>query len=66
MGLVRIIERIGAYVIDTVMTVGDFVLFLASALFYSLTPPYKPRLLIRQLRIIGAESFFLLDGFCKF
>lgn len=60
MGLVRIIERIGAYVIDTVMTVGDFVLFLASALFYSVTPPYKPRLLIRQLRIIGADSFFLI------
>lgn len=58
MGLVSFIERIGAYVIDTVLTVGDFVLFLASALFYSVTPPYKPRLLIRQLRMIGADSFF--------
>ena len=46
--------------IDTVTTVGDFVFFLASALLYSVTPPYKPRLLIRQLRIIGADSFFLI------
>src|SRR5271156_2468172 len=60
MALVRIIERIGAYVIDTVMTVGDFVVFLVTAIMLAFRPPYKPRLLIRQLRIIGADSFFLV------
>ena len=35
-------------------------LFLFASLAYVLLPPYKPRLLIRQLRSIGAESFFLV------
>jgi phospholipid/cholesterol/gamma-HCH transport system permease protein len=54
------IERLGAKVIDGVTQLGTFVLFLLSALFYIVAPPYKPRLLIRQLRTIGAESFFLV------
>jgi phospholipid/cholesterol/gamma-HCH transport system permease protein len=58
--MLRIIERIGAYVIDTVANVGGFTVFLLTALFYAIAPPYKPRLLIRQLRIIGADSFFLI------
>jgi len=36
------------------------VIFLATALLYALRPPYKVRLLIRQLRNIGADSFFLV------
>jgi phospholipid/cholesterol/gamma-HCH transport system permease protein len=57
---VRIIERLGEAVIEGAGTLGKFVLFLLSALLYALTPPYKPRLLIRQLRTIGAESSFLV------
>jgi phospholipid/cholesterol/gamma-HCH transport system permease protein len=57
---VRTIERLGEAVIEGVVGLGNFVLFLLSALFYTLAPPYKPRLLIRQLRTIGAESFFLV------
>jgi len=57
---VRVIERLGEAVIEGVVVLGNFVLFLLSALRYMLTPPYKPRLLIRQLRTIGAESFFLV------
>ncbi|HZP46324.1 MAG TPA: MlaE family lipid ABC transporter permease subunit [Candidatus Binataceae bacterium] len=55
-----LIARLGAAVIDGVTRLGTFVLFLLSALFYAILPPYKPRLLIRQIRIIGAESFFLV------
>src|ERR1700688_1969333 len=54
------IERLGAYVIDGLTALGDFVIFLATALLYALRPPYKFRLLIRQLRGIGADSFFLV------
>jgi phospholipid/cholesterol/gamma-HCH transport system permease protein len=54
------IERLGAFVIDRVTALGAFVIFLAEALLYLLAPPYKPRLAIRQLRSIGAESFFLV------
>ncbi len=54
------IERLGASVIDSITRLGNFVLFLATAVFYVLLPPYKPRLLIRQIRTIGADSFFLV------
>jgi phospholipid/cholesterol/gamma-HCH transport system permease protein len=55
-----IIERLGETIIEGVAALGNFVLFLLAALVFMLTPPYKPRLLIRQLRTIGAESFFLV------
>ncbi|HVN91787.1 MAG TPA: MlaE family lipid ABC transporter permease subunit [Candidatus Binataceae bacterium] len=54
------IERLGASIIDSITRLGNFVLFLATAVFYVLLPPYKPRLLIRQIRTIGADSFFLV------
>src|ERR1700719_4032114 len=60
MPIVSRIERLGAYVIDGLTSLGDFVIFLAASLFYALQPPYKVRLLIRQMRFIGAESFFLV------
>ena len=54
------IERLGALVIDSVARLGAFVLFLLRTVFYVLLPPFKPRLWIRQIRIIGAESLFLI------
>jgi phospholipid/cholesterol/gamma-HCH transport system permease protein len=54
------IERLGAYVIDGLTALGDFVIFLAMAVLYALRPPFKIRLLICQLRSIGADSFFLV------
>jgi phospholipid/cholesterol/gamma-HCH transport system permease protein len=60
MAIAAMIERLGARVIDGVSRLGTFVLFLLSALFYTIAPPYKPRLLIRQIRTIGADSLFLV------
>jgi phospholipid/cholesterol/gamma-HCH transport system permease protein len=54
------IERLGALIIDGITKLGNFVVFLIASLFYILAPPYKLRLTIRQLRTIGAESFFLV------
>src|SRR5579859_1928680 len=54
------IERLGAAIIDRITRLGNFVIFLFTAVLYTFMPPYKPRLLIRQLRSIGAESFFLV------
>jgi phospholipid/cholesterol/gamma-HCH transport system permease protein len=54
------IEGLGAVVIDGIIALGNFLLFLLAAMLYTVTPPYKPRLLIRQIRTIGAESFFLV------
>ncbi len=60
MSIVEMIERLGALVIDDVAQLGAFVLFLAGAAFYTFVPPFKPRLWIRQIRIIGADSLFLI------
>jgi len=54
------IERFGAAIIDRITRLGNFVIFLLTAVLYAVLPPYKPRLLIRQIRTIGAESFFLV------
>ena len=58
--IVQAIERLGALIIDGVTNLGNFVVFLIASLLYILVPPYKLRLTIRQLRTIGAESFFLV------
>jgi phospholipid/cholesterol/gamma-HCH transport system permease protein len=55
-----LIEWLGALVIDNVIALGNFVLFLVAALFYAIMPPFKPRLLIRQIRSIGADSLLLI------
>ncbi len=60
MFIVQAIERLGALIIEGVTNLGNFVVFLIASLLYILVPPYKLRLTIRQLRTIGAESFFLV------
>jgi phospholipid/cholesterol/gamma-HCH transport system permease protein len=60
MSIVQMIERLGALILDGVVQLGDFVIFLLGAVFYSFVPPFKPRLWIRQIRIIGADSLFLI------
>lgn len=54
------LERLGAGIIDGVAAVGDFVLLLVVAVISIFRPPYKPRLIIRQLRSIGADSLLLI------
>ncbi|HEV2170907.1 MAG TPA: MlaE family lipid ABC transporter permease subunit [Candidatus Binatus sp.] len=60
MAIVEMIERLGALIIDAVGNLGAFVLFLLGTILYVFLPPYKPRLWIRQIRIIGADSLFLI------
>jgi phospholipid/cholesterol/gamma-HCH transport system permease protein len=58
--LVSLIERFGAYILESINALGRFVLFLLFAVMQILLPPYKVRLVLRQIRTIGAESFFLV------
>ena len=58
--MVGLIERLGALIIDGILNLGYFVLFLVYSLLNILLPPYKPRLWIRQIRIIGADSTMLI------
>jgi phospholipid/cholesterol/gamma-HCH transport system permease protein len=60
MSIIGLIERLGALVIDGVLDLGDFVLFLIYSLMNIFRPPYKPRLWIRQIRIIGSDSMMLI------
>jgi len=60
MSIVEMIERLGALVLDGILQLGQFVLFLLGAVFYMFVPPFKPRLWIRQIRTIGADSLFLI------
>jgi phospholipid/cholesterol/gamma-HCH transport system permease protein len=54
------IERLGGAILDGINALGRFVLFLIYALTEVVLPPYKVRLVLRQMRTIGAESFFLV------
>lgn len=60
MVLTDLIVDFGEFILDGIDALGKFILFLIAATWYAFTPPYKPRLLIRQIRTIGAESFFLI------
>ena len=55
-----LIVDFGEFILDGIDALGKFILFFVSSAWFAITPPYKPRLLIRQIRIIGAESFFLI------
>src|SRR6202161_3799589 len=60
MSIVEMIERLRALVLADIVRLGAFVLFLLNSVFYVFVPPFKPRLWIRQIRIIGADSLFLI------
>ena len=60
MVLTDLIVDFGEFILDGIDALGKFILFLINAAWYAITPPYKPRLIIRQIRTIGAESFFLI------
>ncbi len=60
MVLTDLIVDFGEFILDGIDALGKFILFLVAAGWYAITPPFKPRLLIRQVRTVGAESFFLI------
>ena len=60
MVLTDLIVDFGEFILDGIDALGKFILFLVNAVWHAVIPPYKPRLIIRQIRTIGAESFFLI------
>jgi phospholipid/cholesterol/gamma-HCH transport system permease protein len=54
------IEQLGASILDGIVALGNFILFLFYSIVYVVVPPYKARLAIRQIRIIGADSLLLI------
>src|ERR1700691_4626525 len=47
-------------IVEMIEQLAAFVVFFVWAVFYLFLPPLKPRLWIRQIRIIGADSLFLI------
>jgi len=41
MSIVKMIERLGALVLDGILQLGQFVLFLLGAVFYMFVPPFN-------------------------
>ncbi|HYA36242.1 MAG TPA: MlaE family lipid ABC transporter permease subunit [Candidatus Binataceae bacterium] len=66
MNLIEPIERFGEDILEAVAALGNFILFLAQAFRLIFAPPYKPRLAIRQVRTIGAESLLLVTLIATF
>jgi phospholipid/cholesterol/gamma-HCH transport system permease protein len=60
MVLSDLIVDFGEFVLDGIDSLGKFILFLFYAIWYAVMPPYKPRLLLNQIRTIGAASFYLI------
>ncbi len=60
MVLADLIVDFGEFILDGIDALGKFILFVVNAAWFAIVPPYKPRLIIRQIRVIGAESFFLI------
>jgi phospholipid/cholesterol/gamma-HCH transport system permease protein len=58
--VVEWIAAVGAAVLGGIESLGAIVMFLLSAVTLAISPPYKPRLTIRQVRDIGADSMFLI------
>lgn len=60
----ELIRTIGRYSIERLRRLGIMFIFLLQTFFYSLSPPIKVGLWIRQIRFIGAESLsvILLTG----
>jgi phospholipid/cholesterol/gamma-HCH transport system permease protein len=59
----RVAQRVaslGEVIIDAISSLGDFLLLLGGGIAYLFMPPYKPRLVVRQIRFIGADSVLLI------
>lgn len=54
--IVKIIEKIGHYFIANISKIGDAFNFAGNSVFHCLTPPFYPRLFLRQIMQIGYYS----------
>src|SRR6266446_9137121 len=54
------IAALGGAIIEATEALGKFILFLLNSFALIFRPPFKPRLVIRQIRTIGADSLLLI------
>lgn len=58
--IVRLIRAMGSRTLTIVRTMGDMFIFLLHALLHIFIPPFKHRLLLREIRFIGTRSMTVI------
>ncbi|MGO9612126.1 MAG: MlaE family ABC transporter permease [Dissulfurispiraceae bacterium] len=58
--IVRLIRAMGSRTLTFVRTMGDMFIFLLHSLFHMFIPPFKHRLLLREIRFIGTRSMTVI------
>jgi phospholipid/cholesterol/gamma-HCH transport system permease protein len=62
----KMVRFIGSFSISTLRRMGHMLVFLVQALSYAFRPPFKSRILLREIRFIGTKSMtviFLMGSF---
>jgi phospholipid/cholesterol/gamma-HCH transport system permease protein len=54
------VRWLGEQAIENLAALGRFAIFFVNAVIRAVIPPYKPRLIVQQIRLIGADSIFLI------
>ncbi len=54
------LEMLGAWALDEIRTMGSMFIFLVRSLSYIFRPPFKFKLLIRQIMFFGNRSFLIV------
>ncbi len=54
------IERIGAWTIDGIEHLGQYMLMVTQTLFSALLPPYRPGLLFQSMEEVGVGALFIV------
>ncbi len=60
MSLENFVRSVGRRGLDLVGTLGRSLIFLILSLFYGITPPFKIRRLIEQIKFIGVKSLIIV------
>ncbi|GAB4388636.1 MAG: MlaE family lipid ABC transporter permease subunit [Thermodesulfovibrionales bacterium] len=58
--LIRILRALGSHGESLVRTAGHMFMFLAQSLYCAFTPPFKARVLLRQMRFFGNKSMVVI------
>jgi phospholipid/cholesterol/gamma-HCH transport system permease protein len=56
----RLLKAMGLWAIARLQTMGHMFIFLANALYFIFIPPFKFRLLLRQIRFFGNKSMLVI------
>ncbi len=56
----NLIRKLGSWVLRTIRTMGHMLVFLATSVYYVFVPPFKFRMLLREIQFIGAKSMTVI------